>query len=96
MIIKKYNKNVLVSAVKCFKGIRHFFPSFSRTAEQKFTKLSRQIDLDECSKSCARLKISRFFLQRDMAVTRTKTDLSPLPPRILMLHFSGLKFFSEN
>jgi hypothetical protein len=43
-------------------------------------KLSGQIDLDERSKSCDRLKISRCFLQGDTAVTRTKNDLSPPPP----------------
>jgi hypothetical protein len=52
------------------------------------------MDLDECSKSRDRLKISRCSLQGDMPVTRTKNELS-LPP-ILILHFSGLKFFSAN
>jgi hypothetical protein len=39
-----------------------------------------QIDLDVWSKSCAKLKLSRRFLQGDMAVTRTKNDLSPSLP----------------
>jgi hypothetical protein len=60
-------------------------------------KLFGQIDLDIWSKICVKFKLPRRSLQGDMAVTRTENDLSPsLPSRIFILHFSGLKLFSDN
>ncbi len=63
-------------------------------------KFSGQMDLDEWSKSCDRLKIPRCSLQGDMVVARAENDLGPLhallPPQIVILRFSGLRFFSDN
>ncbi len=50
------------------------FRGFSKTAERKFTKLSGQIDLDEWSKICHRLKTLRCFLLGNIGVTKVEND----------------------
>jgi hypothetical protein len=75
-------------------------------AHQKMLKLSGQIDLDEYSKSCHRLKVPGCCLSRDIGVTMGQNDptfrsplseiLRPIELNIFFTdtrHYLGCAFF---